>query len=64
MADDEPKPLGVTVKRALAMTSLSRSTFYKIVAEGRVRTKKVKGRTVVIYRDLERLLEIDDEAAE
>jgi len=53
----ELKPITVTVPTALAVTGLGRTKVYELVKEGRVRTVAIGRRTLVIYADLEKLVE-------
>jgi len=54
------KPIMVTVATALAVTGLGRTKFYGLVKDGRIRTRKIGRRTLVVYADLESLA--NDEA--
>jgi excisionase family DNA binding protein len=51
------KPLSVTVNEACRVTGISRSKLYLLIGEGRVKTKKIGARTLVIFASLEALLE-------
>ena len=55
------KPLTVTTETARRLIGIGNTTLYKLVKEGRLRTARVGSRTLVVYRDIERLLGIDDE---
>ena len=50
--DANLKPIMVTVATALAVTGLGRTKFVK---EGRIRTRGIGRRTLVVYADLESL---------
>lgn len=45
------------VKEAADMIAISRSRFYELVADGRIRTLKEGARTLVLRRELERYLD-------
>jgi len=51
------KPITVTVATALAVTGLGRTKFYELVKAGRIKTVAIGRRTLVVYADLERLVE-------
>ena len=51
------KPLSVTVNEACRITGISRSKLYLLIGKGRVKTKKIDSRTLVIFASLEALLE-------
>lgn len=53
--DGNIKPIMVTVAMALAVTGLGRTKFYELVKEGRIRTREIGRRTLVVYADLESL---------
>ena len=53
--DANLKPITVTVATALAVTGLGRTKFYELVKQGRIRTRGIGRRTLVVYADLESL---------
>ena len=57
------KPIMVTVATALAVTGLGRTKFYELVKEGRIRTRGIGRRTLVVYADLERLASDEADSA-
>lgn len=50
-------PLTVTVQEARRLSGLSKTTMFKLISEGQLRTVKVRRRTLVSYPSLKRLLE-------
>lgn len=52
-----PTPLAYSIRDACAVSSLSRSSIYLRIAEGRLRAVKVCGRTVIPAESLKALLE-------
>lgn len=50
------EPLAVSVLTAAKMTGVSRATFYRLIAEGRVKAKKIGKRTLVLVTDIHALL--------
>ena len=53
MANTSPQPLLVSVPAAAAMIGCSRSTFYKLLADGRVRAVKLGNRTLIRVQSLQ-----------
>ena len=51
-----PEKLAYSVKEACAVSSLSRTTIYTHIAEGRLRAVKVGGRTVIPAESLRALI--------
>ncbi len=55
--------LALRVNEACIAIGISRSTFYKLVDAGKLRTTKVGGRRVVLRENLEALLHADADAS-
>lgn len=55
MSDTEP--LAYTVERALSACGIGRTKFYEEIAAGRLKARKVGGRTLVLASDLRAWLE-------
>jgi excisionase family DNA binding protein len=49
-------PFSMTLRDATAYTGLSRATLYRLANEGRLDLVKVRGRTLTLRAQLERLL--------
>ena len=45
-------PVTVTVQQAVAISGLSRATFYNLFADGRLKPRKYGTRTLILYADL------------
>ena len=56
MMQNVPEKLAYSVKEACAVSSLSRTTIYTHIAEGRLRAVKVGGRTVIPAESLRALI--------
>lgn len=52
-------PLTVTVQEARRLSGLSKTTVFKLISEGQLRTVKVRRRTLVSYPSLKSLLEME-----
>lgn len=50
-------PLTVTIQEARRLSGLSKTTMFKLIGEGQLRTVKVRRRTLVSYPSLKNLLE-------
>lgn len=50
------KPISVTIKQAIAMTGIGRSSLYKLFKEGRLRPRKAGKRVLLLVEDLEHLV--------
>jgi predicted DNA-binding transcriptional regulator AlpA len=59
---DDTHTLTVTINRAEGISGLSRATLYRLMDDGKLRSKKVLGRRLIIYKSLEKLL-ADEEPA-
>ena len=46
----------LTIPEAIAALRIGKSSFYKLTAEGRIRTLRLGGRTLVPEREIERLI--------
>lgn len=62
MVGEAPKsrslqPLSISVEQAAEFTSLGVRTIWRKIASGEIRAKKVGGRTIILYRDLEEFLD-------
>jgi len=66
IADAQPlpaeKPLAVTIEVTRRLTGLGATTIWKLVKEKRLRTARVGGGTLVIYRSIEEVLGLTDSA--
>ena len=60
----ELKPLLVSVKETRRLTNLGNTTIWALIKDGRIKTKKIGRRTMVIYASIEELAKADDEDAE
>jgi hypothetical protein len=45
-------PVTVTVQQAMAISGLSRATFYNLFADGRLKPRKYGTRTLILYAEL------------
>ena len=55
--------LSVTIPEAVAMTGISRTSIYKLFAEGKLPRKKNGKRSLILVEDLERVVKSLPEAA-
>ena len=55
-----PKPLAVTVRHGREILGIGHTKFYELIGDGRIQTKMIDGRRLVIYSSLEKLLGIAD----
>ncbi len=55
------KPLFVSLRRARAITSLGNTTLWAMIKDGRLATRKVGRRRLIIYSSLEALAKTDAE---
>ncbi len=46
----------LTIPEAIEILRIGKSSFYKLAAEGRIRTLRLGGRTLVPEREIERLI--------
>jgi excisionase family DNA binding protein len=56
MAENNPKPIAVTIPTARKISGLGNTTVWKLIAEKKLATVKVGRRVLVTYDSLERLL--------
>ena len=56
-------PIAVTIPQAVAMTGISRTSLYKLFAEGKLSRKKNGKRSLILVEDLERVVKSLPEAA-
>lgn len=49
-------PITVTIQQACALSGLSRTTIYRLIADGSLAPLKVRGRTLITYASLSRIL--------
>lgn len=49
------KPIGISVAQTRQITGLGNTTTWKLIKEGKLRTAKVGGRTLVLYDSIEQL---------
>ena len=57
------EPLTVTVEEGLRLSGLPRSSFYALIAAGKIRTTKLGRRNLVHYNSLHNLLKGEPAAA-
>jgi excisionase family DNA binding protein len=55
MHDTHIKPVTVTVSNALRLSGIGRTTLYKLIKEGKIRTTTIGRRRLVVYASLEEL---------
>lgn len=55
--------IAVTIPDAVAMTGISRSSIYKLFAEGKLSRRKNGKRSLILVEDLERVVKSLPEAA-
>lgn len=55
--------IAVTIPEAVAMTGISRSSIYKLFAEGKLSRRKNGKRSLILVEDLERVVKSLPEAA-
>lgn len=55
-------PLAVSVKQFCSLTSLGRTTAFKLISEGKIETLAVRGRTLILWRSIEALLGLGTES--
>ncbi|WP_327194421.1 helix-turn-helix domain-containing protein [Novosphingobium organovorum] len=55
--NENPVPLAYSVRDAAIVTSLSRPRIYQLIAEGKIETRKLGRRTIVLAESLRRLVE-------
>lgn len=58
-----PKPLTVTVREARKLTGLGNTTVYALIADGTLKTTKVRTRRLIYYDSIEKLVGKASEAA-
>lgn len=52
----ELPPIAVSLREFTRLTSISRSLAYLMIRDGRLKAKKIAGRTVIPYAEAERLV--------
>lgn len=55
----EPRPLAVSIKEFCRLCSIGRTTAWTLAREKRVEVRRIKGKTLVLMRSIEALLEVD-----
>ena len=53
---ETPKPVSTTVDDACRITGLGRTKIYELIGEGKLRTKTIGRRRLVIYASIEALM--------
>lgn len=53
-------PIAYRPKEAAALLGVSRSTIYEMIAEGKIRAKKIGSATVIGHEELSRIYEVAD----
>ena len=61
--DYEQEPIAVSVNQAVNVSGLSRSKIYELIKEGRIKTRQIGRRRLIIMSSLRALLEYQEEAA-
>lgn len=51
------KKISVTVPEAIALTGIGRTTLYRLIAEGKLSTRKLGTRTLILLIELEQLVQ-------
>jgi hypothetical protein len=51
-------PIAVSIKEFCRLTSLGRTSAFKLASEGRIEVRRVSGRTLVLMRSIESLLDL------
>jgi excisionase family DNA binding protein len=54
--DNQPVKLAYSIKEAVAVTSISRSTLYLMISDGTIETRKIGKRTLIPAASLQRLI--------
>ncbi len=54
--DNQPVKLAYSIKEAVAVTSISRSTLYLMIGDGTIETRKIGKRTLIPAASLQRLI--------
>ena len=57
---DEVKPLAVSVDEFCRLTSIGRTTAFALIRDKRLEVRRIGGRTLVLMRSIEALLELND----
>jgi len=52
-----PAPLAYSIKDAVAVTTLSRPRIYQLIHEGKLETRKLGRRTIILAESLRRLVQ-------
>lgn len=52
-----PAPLAYSIKEAVVVTTLSRPRIYQLINEGKLETRKLGRRTIILADSLRRLVE-------
>jgi excisionase family DNA binding protein len=53
---ETPKPVSTTVDDACRVTGLGRTKIYQLISEGKLRTKKIGRRRLIMYASIEALM--------
>ena len=53
-----PRPLAVSMREFCRLTSLGRTTAFALAREGEVEVRRVSGRTLILTRSIDRLLDL------
>lgn len=61
--EQDLEPISVTVKTACRITGLGPTTIYELIAADAVRSTKVKGRRLLDYASLKKLIRTDEQVA-
>jgi excisionase family DNA binding protein len=56
IGSDDSFKLGFSIKEAATASGLSRSLLYIAIAEGKLRARKCRGRTIILREDLQEFL--------
>ena len=60
MTPEEVKPLAVSMREFCRLTSLGRTLAFSLAREQRIETRRINGRTLVLMRSIEALLELNE----
>jgi hypothetical protein len=61
---DAQSPLAISVSKFCQLTSLGRTSTFKLIAQGKLETKSIGGRTLILWRSVEGLLGLNGSGSE
>lgn len=56
---DVSAKIGLSIPEACAMSSLARSSIYRLISDGKLEARRVGGRRIILAASLRRLIEGD-----